>query len=123
MDIKTKIRTATIGKKKFFKRKVVEVSGVEIEIRQPNKIIKQQIVERSKESTSGSTEMGINILEWQIWHIIECCFVPGTEERVFEEADIPGFKSGPEGDFADKLWLELQELVSTEKDVEKAKKS
>lgn len=123
MDLKSKIRAATIGKKKYFKKKVVDIEGVEIEIRQPNKIIKQQIVEKSKESIAGSNEMGINILEWQIWHIIECSFVPGTEERVFDETDIPGFKSGPEGDFADKLWVELQELVSTEKDKEEAKKS
>jgi hypothetical protein len=123
MDTKSKIRAATIGKKKYFRKKVVEVEGVSIEIREPNKIIKQQIVDKSKESTKGSNDMSINILDWQIWHIIECSFVPGTEDKVFDETDIPSFTSGPAGDFADQLWMGLQELISTEKDVKEAKKS
>lgn len=123
MDTKSKIRAATIGKKKYFRSKIVEVEGVSIEIREPNKIIKQQIVEKSKDSTKGSNDMSINILDWQIWHIIECSFVPKTEDKVFDETDIPSFTSGPAGDFADKLWMELQDLISTEEDVKEAKKS
>jgi hypothetical protein len=124
MDTKSKIRAATVGKKKYFRSKIVEVEGVSIEIREPNKIIKQQIVEKSQEPTKkGSNDIPINFLDWKIWHIVECSFVPGTEDKIFDETDIPNLTGGPVGDFAGKLWDELEDIISAEEDVKEAKKS
>ena len=103
---KEAIRKATLGQKQNFKSDIVMCNGVEIEIKQLT------IFERNKlsmDSVNKETNT-LDIISYQINSIIYCCYVPNTEEKVFDDTDKEVLKNSVSGGFADQLWEKIQEL-------------
>jgi hypothetical protein len=82
------IRKAVLNSKP--KSKVVKVFGQDVEIRQAT------VGELLKESGPNDTQ--ISRADAFAHLLIRFCFVPGTNERVFEEADIESLKDIPLGE-------------------------
>lgn len=65
--------------KKRFRRKKVEFAGVELEIRQPS--VKDML------NLRNANEGGDDLQAAMVTMIVNHCYIPDTDERVFEEAD------------------------------------
>jgi len=102
MSKRDDIRTALIGKAVQFKKKKLKLGDTVIEIRQPS--LKGRQVIRDKVMEQVGTEEGkskFDMLEFQMWSVIYMTFVPGTQDRVFDEADIEIIRNQPAGGFVD----------------------
>lgn len=96
-EARNKIRAATVGAPKQFKKELITYNGVEIEIRQPSLKVRKSIGERATQNNH------VDLLEFLVWAVIECTFVPGTDEKVFEIADYEGLISQPTDSFMDEI--------------------
>ncbi len=82
MSTKKEIRDKTIGAAKIFKSKRINYGDVDIEIREPTVKAWGDIL-RNVTTEEGKMEFD----KYLAWSIISCAYVPGTNEKVFEEAD------------------------------------
>lgn len=105
-----KLRSATVGGKKTLKKEIVTVNGEKFEVRQITVGDRKKLVERATSIVDGNPR--INFVEWNLWQVILATFVPGTEERVFEDADYDELISHPAGGFIDELSTALDRLNS-----------
>ncbi len=115
MSTKAEIRDKTIGAAKVFKSRKIEYDDVEIEIREPTVKAWGDIL-RNVTTEEGKMEFD----EYLVWSIISCSYVPGTDEKVYEEADhdlLLGMpKSGWVSEFSD---LALTMMSADMENVEK----
>ncbi len=96
MSIRDELRAITVGSKKDFTSKTVKFKGKEFEIRQPS------IKDRKNLRKYSVDENGDwDVLEALMWMVIFHTYVPGTNERVFEEQDYEELSSMPTGGFID----------------------
>jgi len=104
-DLKSKIRAKTIGSRKAFKYKIVEFEDVEIEIREPSVKVWGQILKSVMGMEGDNTAGKMEYDKYLIWSVIHCAFVPGTDEKVFEDTDYETLESFPRrgfvGEFSD----------------------
>lgn len=84
------------------RKKVVDINGHKIEIRQPLNYQAQKINERAK----GDEFMKMLAM------VLELCYTPGTDDHIFEDTDIEAFKNLPANSWLDTLVFELVELLS-----------
>lgn len=94
------------------KSKVVEVDGIQIEVRQPS------VGEMMSLTASDDKKQDL-----MIHSIVENCYVPGTNERVFDETDIDGLRAMPFGDSWLLLTKALDELMDYKKQVQEEAKN
>lgn len=122
LSTRDKIRAATLGKKKVFKSKEATLyDGTKVEIRQPT--VGQRSEIRSKSMTvMPNAEMRADMMQFTLWMVILQSYVPGTDERVFEEADYDEIAAVPSGDWVDNLTAIALELSNAEVGEEEAKK-
>ena len=121
--LRDQLRAATVGSKRVFKSEVVEVEvaggqKLQIEVRQ------MSIKERSeyfKASNDVKDNKVTDIVKMQVNGIISSCYVPGTDEKVFDMSDYDVLSQSVTGGFADKIWEKIQELQDFT--LEKAKKN
>jgi hypothetical protein len=111
------IREATVGAKKRFSSEIVEFNGVKIEVRQLSLIDRRDYMTRSIDRKTNQADM----LKLQVYSVIASCYVPGTDEKVFDETDYNGISSSITGGYADILWEAIQRLSNIE--VSDAKKN
>ena len=71
------------------KSQIVDLLGVDVELRQPTIGQITQIAKKNE----GSTDSALVAI------LIEYCYVPGTEDKFFEEGDKEGLLSMPSGDW------------------------
>lgn len=88
------IRAKLLGSAR--KIKIVQVNDVEIEVRQP--CVGDMMSLTADEG--GKRDMMIR-------SIVENCYVPGTNEKVFDDTDMDGLRSMPFGD----AWLTLTKTL------------
>lgn len=98
-ELKDKIRAKTVGSSKVFKFKMVQFDEMEIEIREPSvrdwgKIMKAVM---SMNSEEGSNKMEYD--KYLIWSVIYCAFVPGSDEKVYEDTDYDALANFPRSGF------------------------
>jgi len=119
------MRAALLGRPKQFKRRMVTVrmaegeEPVEVEVRQPtirerSEIGRQcvQVIEQG-----GRTATAVDGFKLRLRSVLVCCYVPGTDERIFEDADLENLAGYPSGCYVDELAetaLELQNLSDAE---------
>jgi len=108
MSKRDAIRGKTVGGKKNFRTEIVTVDGEDIEVRQLSVRDRLDVYNRS-------TKDGVlDPLQFQIWSVIATCFVPGTKERLFEDADYDSLMDQPTGSFVDKLSEAAVEMLNVE---------
>lgn len=101
---KSTLREITVGKKPSFKTEIVEYEGNEFEIREPSVFVRGQIMNKSGMGINTNADNpDINFSNAQIASVIYCTYVPGTDERVFSEKDVPMLKEQPSGSFVDEF--------------------
>lgn len=109
MSLRDNIRSKTIGAPKHFKKNIVKIDDVEVEVRQMS--VKDRLEIFSK---SSNGEGGVDALRFQLWSVIYSCYVPGTNEKVYEEHDYDQLVSNPTGSFVDILAGEVTKLMGNE---------
>jgi hypothetical protein len=107
MSLRDTIRSKTVGAPKHFKKNVVKVEDVEVEVRQMS--VKDRLDIFNKASNG---EGGVDPLKFQLWSVIYSCYVPGTNERIYEEYDYDSLVSVPTGSFVDILASEATKLMN-----------
>lgn len=102
MSSRKEIRSLTIGAKKVFKSKLIKYEGIEIEIREPSVKVWGELlrnvtnigdVEEGEKASRADTD------KYLIWSVICCSYVPGTDERVFEDTDYDSLSACPRSGF------------------------
>lgn len=106
------LREVTIGSNKNFKKEIVEVNGKELEVRQPSVADRDKLIERCK--PAGSDD--ISWTDFMIWNVILNTYVPGTNERVFEDGDYESLRNQPTNSFLDEIANVANRLAGAEND-------
>lgn len=113
------IRSLTVGSKKHFKRKsftlVTSEGDIEVEFREPSRKERATITNKSKDK-KGEIDNEVYIINF----VIALTFVPGTNERVFEDADLESFLESPVSGFVEQFGEQIIDLIRTDsKETEK----
>lgn len=107
-NLRDKIRTAVLGNTSAkFRRERITVWGIDIEVRQPSM---RQIL-GATEITDRKTQLANQI--------INTCYVPGTDEAIFEPGDIDTILSLPFDENLHKISDTLNTLIGSQKEEEK----
>lgn len=104
------IRSKLFGKK-HLKSRVIEIFGTQVEVRQPSigQILEMQDVQSDKQQNQ------------MVRMLIQHCYVPGTNEKVFDDADADSILEWPFDDWFNKFNDAITELTSI--DVKGAEKN
>ena len=118
---KSKLRALTLGKKKSFEKRIVEIEGAEFEVRQPTIGQRGEIRNKSMKIDADAEEEGesnvkFDMFSFLICAVVELTYVPGTDERVFGDEDYEELKSLPAGGWFDKLTKEAADLCNVKDD-------
>ena len=118
-DLRDQIRAATVGANKVFTKKIVEYNGVKIEIRQPSIGGRADIMRKCKttfKDREGNEKETFDMWEFLTMAVIYCSYVPGTEERVFDDHDYESILASPTGSFIDEFSTELIAILNVDED-------
>lgn len=96
MSIREKIRSKTLGADKHFRSEIVKWDDIEVELRQPSNKARRNLLQKAKDESGN-----IDPLEFLVWATIEGTFVPGTNEKVFDDGDYDALMEQPVGSFLD----------------------
>lgn len=102
---------ANIFKNHEGKKKVIKLFGQEVELHQPKL---RDILSMQKKSEQGLDAVFVSML-------VECCYVPGTKEKVFDETDKDLILNLPTGEWTEVFNKALEELTSVR--IEEAEKN
>lgn len=101
-NLKNKLRAATLGKSRGFRKTLVEVAELGddgapliVEVREPNVSQHSRIL--SDAGLSGGDVSKLDHARMQVAAVIACSFVPGTDEKVFDETDRAALLELPAG--------------------------
>jgi hypothetical protein len=117
-----KLRSLALGDKaKDLRKTVVTWEGVEYEVRQPTVAAHSRAIKAAGLSANPDTgEMRIeNVGRMQASLAIACTYTPGTDERVFEDADLEAIMGSPAGGFLASLGQVAQSLMKEAEDAGK----
>jgi hypothetical protein len=103
---KNKIREATVGARKRYNSENVEFNGVNIEVRQLSIADRRDYLDKTIDTQNQQADM----LKLQVYSIIASCYVPGTNEKIFDETDYSAIANSVTGGFADLCWEAIQRL-------------
>ena len=106
--IRTKIFS---GKNKHRKTKIIDFMGEDVEVRQPTVKQVQELAKEAKKEDSDAVLLSI----------MEYCYVPGTEDKVFEDADKDELLGLPVGEWLNNLNQAIEEMTGV--DVRAAEKN
>ena len=109
MSKRNALRSAILGSTPAFRKEIVTFEGNEYEVRQTTRKIRGELF---KKCTKENGQM--DALEMLLWGAIFCTFEPGSNERVFEEADYAVLSEQPTGGIVDKLGKVAMELLNVE---------
>lgn len=107
------LRSATLGQKSQFRSKIVEYNGVEFEVRQPDLRSRQYILKNAKDKNGD-----FDIVSFMVHSVITCTYIPGTQDRVFDESDLEAFLAQNTGGFVEVLGNEVSSLMNVEEENE-----
>lgn len=116
MNAKDKLRKLTLGAKRKFKIKIIEIGEGEgddkekFEVRQPT--LRERSDLRKKCTNMNEDGIEFNLFEFLIWAVINHTFVPGTDEHVFTEEDYEALSNIPAGGWFDELSEAASELCN-----------
>lgn len=104
--LKDQIRSATLGAKNSFRNIIVDFNGIKIEVRQLSLFARRNYMQQAMDSENKN----VDLLKLQVYAIIASCYVPGENEKVFEDTDYDAISDSVTGGYADKIWEAVQEL-------------
>jgi hypothetical protein len=108
MNLRDQLRAKTVGAPKNFRRVFVSLDDYErhdeppegvpcVEVRAPTMRAQTKILGmlRAKQAKNGEIEIVGEQSQQMVTAIVECCFVPLTDEKLFEVTDIPSMLESP----------------------------
>lgn len=105
--LRDELRAATLGAPSVQDKKLVEWGGKKFEVRRPT--LKQtQSIQSLAKKKNGEVDDALALVQG----IIHCVYAPGTDERVFEQADVDGIVNRGVEDFLGVFARALGELGS-----------
>lgn len=104
--LRDKIRTATVGAKKRYSSEIVDFNEVQIEVRQLSISDRKDYMSKAIDTKTQVAD----ILKLQVHSVIASSYVPGTDEKVFEDTDYDVISDCISGGYADVLWEAIQRL-------------
>ncbi len=106
-SLRDQLRAVTVGSKNVFKSKVLEHRGLKFEIRQPSiagrKELRKKLIDE---------EGSFDVFDALVWMVILYTFVPGTNERVFDEEDYDTLVAQPTGGYMETFSLTASDFMS-----------
>lgn len=116
------LRSATLGNKPEFIKRIVKWGGQEFEVRQPS-IAQRSELKNLCSINTAQDALNFDPYQMLVWAVIKLTFVPGTEERVFEDEDFDELMSQPDSEdsFVNSLGEIAVDVFSI--DTKKVKKS
>ena len=102
------LRAKTLSDAPKFRHKIVEYKGERYEIRQPTVRARMEIVKRGVSGTGI-----VDGLVVMVWAVIYNTYVPGTDERVYDESDYDVLVARPAGGFIDSFGEVAADLMGT----------
>ena len=109
---KADLRSALLAGKKRVSRLVEISDGISIEVRQPTVGARSRIMAAAGVS-AGSTDV-TDLGALQAAAVVQCCFVPGGNDRIFEGADKAALLELPTNEWFDEVSGVALELMNTE---------
>lgn len=113
------------------KTETVKFDGAEYEVRAPSVRLRAQILIKAgvaeaaqnakKAAADKQPEKPQDLAKLQITAVIMCTFVPGTDERVFEDADFDQLANDPAGGLSDALAEPAIKFLNASMDKDAAK--
>jgi hypothetical protein len=122
MDRK-ELRDLLLGTQPQRKSQVVKVvvneREVEVEIRCPSMkdeetISKKTVTLIPPSRPGGETKVETFPAQRRIWTAIKCCFVPGTEQRIFEPSDADALLNAPADSWLAKLASAAEKAIQVD---------
>ena len=104
--LRDKIRTAIVGAKKRYSSEIVDFNDVQIEVRQLSISDRKDCMSKAIDTKTQVAD----ILKLQVHSVIASSYVPGTDEKVFEDTDYDVISDCISGGYADVLWEAIQRL-------------
>lgn len=97
---RSEIRAAILGRNRSLKTILVSIGDAQIEVRQPTVGARDRITKAGmKINRSGTTmDMDLDLCKRRVHALIESCYVPGTNEKVFTLADEDALNAEPAGE-------------------------
>ncbi len=99
------------GKNKHRKTKIIDFMGEDVEVRQPTVKQVQELAKEARKEESDAVLLSI----------MEYCYVPGTDDKVFEDADKDNLLGLPVGEWLNNLNQAIEEMTGV--DVRMAEKN
>ena len=118
------LRSKLLSKKGFpSKLAKIKVDGEEItvELREPSIRLWGEINNKAVEFSDGSTKISMSVMMTQT--LIACCYVPGTDERIFSDEDYEILLDARRGGPLTELYNIANEFESSKKELKEVKKS
>lgn len=112
MSKRDSLRKVTVGAEKNFAKEIVEYNGDKFEIRQPSVSIRSKILKKASVSDDFDDFGKVEFDKMQIYAVIYCTYIPDTDERVFDESDIPALKDQPTDSFVDEFATVAMRLMN-----------
>jgi len=122
MGMRDQLRSKALGAKREFASEIVETEDMEFEVRQPTVAIRGRIYQKAlpsnidrsenEEEMAQSLMSRVDYAQLQIWAVIECTYVPGTDDNVFESSDFEALSQLPAGTFLDDLSSAAMKLLN-----------
>jgi len=106
------LRSALLGKPKRISKIIEIAEGVEIEIRQPTVGSRSRIMNAA--GVSASSQDLNDLAAIQIAAVVNCSFVPGTSERIFDAADRGVLEELPTNQWFDEVAGVALDLMNSE---------
>lgn len=106
-SLRDQMRAATLGSKNVFKSEILTHKGLKFEIRQPSIRGRQELRKRLIDQ-----EGTFDVFDALVWMVILYTFVPGTNERVFDEEDYDTIVAHPTGGYMETFSLTAAEFMN-----------
>lgn len=122
MNIRNKLRSATLGNVRAFRSQVVKVSNsvdgvveeLDVEVREPSVALRARILKEA--GVQGGDATRIDLAKLQVEAVLLCSFVPGTAERVFDDVDRDALLALPPGGFLDTISAVAMRFLNLDED-------
>ncbi len=106
------LRSKLLGGRKRARKLFQIEGGIEIEIRQPSIGARSKIMQAAGMSAGSQEVTDLGAL--QIAAVVQCCFVPGTNERLFDLSDSEALEELPTADWFDDVSSAALDLMNAE---------
>jgi hypothetical protein len=114
------IRSALLGSAHGSRKSVsVEIGDMTLTVRQPtvrqrSRLLKAAGMFDTSAATSGKKSSGSDMGLMQVLCVIECTYVPDTDEKVFAQTDLDTLLNTPAGGYVDRLSKVAMDLMNVD---------